>query len=81
MRKGYKETISYSKEDSKNFYDKMTTYYQILIRGKPMRPTQGVPYEFKTYQEALDMVDMCYGRRLLGKDIEIVEINPYIKMK
>lgn len=59
----------------------VVTYYQILVRGHAMRPTQGAPYQFKTYQEALDMVDICYGRELLGKDIEITEVNPYIKIK
>lgn len=59
----------------------MTTYYQILVRGRPMTPMMGAPYEFLTYEKALDIVDMCYGRELLGKDVEIVEINPYIKAK
>jgi len=59
----------------------MKTYYQIKIRGQILKPTQGSPYEFKTYQEALDMVDMCYGRESLGKDVEIVEVNPYVNIK
>ena len=59
----------------------MTTYYQILVNERPMKPTQGVPYEFKTYQEALDMVSMCYGLESLKKDVEIIEINPYLKIK
>jgi len=59
----------------------MTTYWQILVRGRVLKPTQGVPYEFKTYQEALDMVSMCYGLESLKKDVEIIEINPYLKIK
>ena len=59
----------------------MTTYWQILVRGRMLKPTQGVPYEFKTYQEALDMVSMCYGLESLKKDVEIIEINPYLKIK
>ena len=59
----------------------MTTYYQILIREKPMRPSQGIPYEFSSLQEALDMVSMCYGLESLKKDVEIVEVNPYINVK
>jgi len=59
----------------------MTTYYQILVRGRPMKPTQGAPYEFSTYQEALDMVSMCYGLESLKKDVEIIEVNPYLKIK
>jgi len=27
------------------------------------------------------MVDLCYGRESLGKDIEIIEGNPYMKIK
>lgn len=59
----------------------MKTYYQILIRGQALKPTQGVPYEFSTYQEALDMVSMYYGLESLKKDVEIIEINPYLKIK
>jgi len=55
--------------------------YQILVRGKLMRPTRGAPYEFETYQEALDIVKLCYGLELLNKDIEIIEVNPYINAK
>ena len=55
--------------------------YQILVRGQLLKPTQGSPYEFKTYQEALDLVNKCYDRKLLCKDIEIIEINPYVKVK
>ena len=51
----------------------MKTYFIILVRGQPMRPTGQPPYEFETPQEALDMIDMCYGRESLGKDIEIIE--------
>jgi len=46
-----------------------------------MKPTQGAPYEFSTYQEALDMVSMCYGLESLKKDVEIIEVNPYLKIK
>ena len=49
--------------------------YEILVKGQPMHPTGGPPYEFKTYQEAKDMVSMCYGLDLLGKDIEIKELK------
>jgi len=59
----------------------MTTYYQILVRGRPMKPTQGVPYEFNTYEEAKDMVAAHYGLESLKKDVEIKEINPYLKIK
>ena len=59
----------------------MTTYFQILVRGQAMKPTQGKPYEFKTYQEAIDMVSICYGLESLKKDVEIVEVNPYINVK
>jgi len=57
------------------------SYYQILVRGQLLKPTQGAPYEFGTYQEAFDMVDLCYGHESLGKDIEIIEDNPYMKIK
>lgn len=53
----------------------MKTCYYILIRGQAMRPTKGAPYEFETYQEAFDMVSICYGKESLKKDIEIKEIN------
>lgn len=46
--------------------------YQILVKGKPMHPTGGSPYEFKTYQEALNTLDMCYGS---NKDVKIVEVK------
>lgn len=59
----------------------MTTYYQILVRGQALRPTQGVPYEFKTYQEAEHIVGLYYGLESLKKDVEIIEINPYLKIK
>ncbi len=59
----------------------MTSYYQILVKRQPLKPTQGLSYEFKTYQEALDMVSLCYGLESLGKDIEIVEVNPYLNVK
>ncbi len=51
----------------------MKTYYQILVRGQAMRPTKGAPYEFETYQEALDMIELCYGLESLNKDVEIIE--------
>ena len=59
----------------------MTTYYQILVRGRPMKPTQGPPFEFETWQEAFDMVNMYYGLESLKKDVEIIEVNPYLKIK
>jgi hypothetical protein len=57
------------------------THFQILVRGQALEPTNCAPYEFKTLQEALDMVCMCYGLESLGKDIEIIEVNPYLKNK
>jgi hypothetical protein len=51
--------------------------YQILVKGRPMHPTNGEPYEFDTYQKALDTVNICYGRESLGKDVEIKEINNF----
>ena len=59
----------------------MTTYYQILVRGQALRPTQGPAYEFYTYQAALDMVILCYGLESLKKNVEIIEVNPYLKIK
>lgn len=62
----------------------MRSYYHILVRGRPIRHTLWYPYEFKTYQEALDMVSTCYGLEVLKslkKDVEIIEINPYLKIK
>jgi len=59
----------------------MTTYWQILVRGQPMKPIKGVPYEFSTYQEAQRIVGLYYGLESLKTDIEIVEINHYLKMK
>jgi len=59
----------------------MTTYFQILVRGRPMKPTQGVPYEFKTYGEAEHIVGLYYGLESLKKDVEIKEVNPYLKIK
>ena len=50
----------------------MKAYYQILIKGELMRPTDSKPYEFETYQKALDMVDICYGRESLKKDVQII---------
>ena len=49
--------------------------YHILVKGQPMHPTGEPPYEFKTYQEAKDMVSMCYGLASLGKDISIAEVK------
>jgi len=65
---------------NKNYFE-MKTYWQIIVRGRVLKPTQGVPYEFSTYQEVLDMVNMCYGLESLKKDVEIIEVNPYLKIK
>ena len=59
----------------------MTTYFQILVRGQPMKPIKGVPYEFSTYQEAQRIVGLYYGLESLKKDVEIKEVNPYLKIK
>ena len=59
----------------------MRSYYHILVRGRPIRHTLWFPYEFETYQEALDMVATCYGLESLKKDVEIKEVNPYLKIK
>ena len=48
--------------------------YQILINGRPMRPTNGTPYTFATKEKALETVDMCYGLHNIGKFIEIIEV-------
>ncbi|HUX56249.1 MAG TPA: hypothetical protein VMV77_04700 [Bacteroidales bacterium] len=51
--------------------------YEILIKGKAMHPTGGKPYRFKTYQEAKDMVSICYGLDSLSKNVSIVKIGNY----
>lgn len=48
--------------------------YQILVNGKPMRPTNGKPYVFTTEKKALETVDMCYGLHNIGKFVEIIKI-------
>ena len=62
-------------------YYKMTTHFIILVNERPMKPIKGVPNDFKTYQEALDMVSDLYGLESLKKDVEIIEVNPYLKIK
>jgi len=59
----------------------MTIYWQIIVRGRVLKPIQGIPYEFSIYQEALDMVIANYGLESLKKDVEIKEVNPYLKIK
>ena len=65
---------------NKNYFE-MTTYWHIIVRGRVLKPTQGVPYEFKTYEEAEHIVGLYYGLESLKKDVEIIEVNPYLKIK
>ena len=59
----------------------MTTYYQILVNKRPMKPIKGVPLEFKSYKEAEYIVGLYYGLESLKKDVEIKEVNPYLRIK
>ena len=59
----------------------MTTYYQILVNERPMKPIKDVPNEFKTYEEAEYIVGLYYGLESLKRDVEIKEVNPYLKIK
>jgi hypothetical protein len=47
--------------------------YYIIINGSKLKPTNGKPYQFDTYQDALTVVCMCYGEYKLGKSINIIK--------
>ena len=47
--------------------------YQILINGKPLRPSNEEPYVFKSYADAVTVVSMCYGIYQLNKSVKIIK--------
>ena len=47
--------------------------YQILINGKPLRPSNEEPYIFKSYADAVNIVSMFYGLDKLNKSVKIIK--------
>ena len=47
--------------------------YQILINGKPLRPSNEDPYVFKSYADAVNIVNVCYGLDKLNKSVKIIK--------
>ena len=47
--------------------------YQILINGSPLKPSNEDPYVFKSYEDAVNVVCMCYGLEKLNKSVKIIK--------
>jgi len=44
-----------------------------IYKWLKLRPSNGLPYEFKTMQEAKNIMELCYGNYIYTQDVRIVK--------